>query len=576
MISLVAERIHKVLRENMPQFADAVSFTVEHTKNTAHGDVATNIAMLLAKHVKKAPSIIADELVAHLTQDALFERVEVAGPGFINFFIKPEYYQAMLANVLQNTEQLIPQMGNGQRVLIEYVSANPTGPLHVGHGRGAAYGSALARILQAVGYTVTQEYYLNDAGRQMHILTMSVWLRYAARAGITIPFPEKAYQGAYITEIAQALWDAHNDALAIAAGLFVVPDNVSDPELCLSEYLDVFEHVVPSAIRKIVAEYTLHSIQRGIVDDLADFQVQYDNWFSEQSLFDDNIVERTLETLQANHAIYEKEGALWFEATKWGDEKDRVFQRSNGVFTYFAADLAYHWYKFQQSYDLIIDIFGADHHGYLPRLQAGIEALGCDISRFDVQLVQFAVLYRGKEKVSMSTRSGAFVTLAELCAEVGVDASRFFYLQSKPKQHMDFDLELAKAHSNENPVYYVQYAHARISRVLQKCTERYGVLDADYIAPYLSMLDAPQEMLLLRLLSQYSEVIAGAAKQKAPHILVHYLLDLAGSFHSYYNAVPFLVEDKALGMSRFALLQALRHIFHEGLTLLGVSAPERM
>ena len=581
MIALVTECVRKALAEFLSVHNHDpvdIAFTVEYTKNSEHGDVATNVAMLMAKKYQQSPRDIAQALVPIFQKETIFTRVEVAGPGFINFFIDDQAYYPIVVRYAANAKVQFPQVGAGKRVLLEFVSANPTGPLHVGHGRGAAYGSALASLYRVLGYSVTTEYYLNDAGRQMHILALSVWLRYMDIVGVSLPFPDKGYMGSYVQDIAQALYDQKRLQYQpdVQMSGFSAAAIDEDAEAVLERYLQAFQTQVPAEVRAVVGDFAVSQIQAGIVQDLAAFGVDYDNWFSEKSLYYDNVIDNTLRVLKDRSAVYEQDGAVWFAATRWGDDKDRVFRRSNGEFTYFAADLAYHWHKFQGGYDRVIDIFGADHHGYVPRLRAGLAALGCDVARFDVILVQFAVLFRGAEKISMSTRAGAFVTLDALNEEVGSDAGRFFYLLNKPQGHMDFDMELAKKRSSDNPVFYVQYAHARICSLHRKFVDAGRVFDDILAEKHINMLTSSHERALMKKLFMYEEVVVHSASQNAPHMLVHYLQDLAGMFHRYYAAVSFIVDDEALAQARFLLLRAVQRVLHSGLNVLSVSAPEAM
>ena len=463
---------------------------------------------------------------------------------------------------------------------VEFVSANPTGPLHVGHGRGAAYGDAVAKLLEATGWSVEREYYVNDAGRQMDILAVSVWLRYLELCGEPADFPEKGYQGDYVYDIAADLHRADGEAhrrpwSEVVAGL--PPDGEGEAG---ERHMDALigrarELLGPESWRRV------HHIGREVIldlirRDLEAFRVRYDRWFSARSLVASGAVERAIERLRAAGHAYEKDGALWFRASAFGDEKDRVLVRENGQPTYFASDVAYHLDKIERGFERLIDVWGADHHGYVPRLRAALAALGHDPDRLEVRLVQFAVLYRGGEKVQMSTRSGEFVTLRELREEVGTDAARFFYVLRSAEQHLDFDLDLAKSQSAENPVYYVQYAHARVCSVMRQLAERGLEHDRSRGLAALDRLAEPQELRLVRTLARWPEVVEAAAAARAPHQVAHYLRELANDFHVCYSAVPFLVEEPALRDARLALILAVRQTIANGLGLLGVSAPESM
>ncbi|HYR05339.1 MAG TPA: arginine--tRNA ligase, partial [Gallionella sp.] len=464
-------------------------------------------------------------------------------------------------------------LGAGRKAQVEFVSANPTGPLHVGHGRGAAYGASLANVLAAAGYAVTREFYVNDAGRQMDILALSTWLRYLELHGAHLAFPKNAYQGAYVRDMAQQIKAAHG-------AKYVRPvDHAFDGTPPAEEDGDAhLDALIANAKRLLGEDYAYihnHALTEQLGDcrnDLAEFGVHFDEWFSEQSLFDSGLVARAVETLKTGNHLYLQDGAWWFRSTTFGDEKDRVVRRENGLYTYFASDIAYHLNKFERGFERIINVWGADHHGYIPRVNGALQALGLDSSRLTVALVQFAVLYRNGQKAAMSTRSGEFVTLRELRNEVGNDATRFFYVLRKSDQHLDFDLDLAKSQSNENPVYYVQYAHARVHSVLAQWDgKRAGLLKANT-----SLLDSDYEMALLQRLIDYPQTIENAAHDLAPHLIAFYLRELAADFHSYYNASRFLVEDEALKYARLALIAAVAQVLKNGLALLGVSAPGEM
>jgi arginyl-tRNA synthetase len=458
-------------------------------------------------------------------------------------------------------------------VQIEFVSANPTGPLHVGHGRGAAYGASLGNVLDAAGFQVEREYYVNDAGRQMDILALSTWLRYLEQNGVTVDFPPNAYRGEYVRAMGHALHEKHGARYVRAAEdlLLDLPDAAADPEAHLDALIARAKSLLGAGYEQIHA----HALNEQLADcrqDLTEFGVVFDNWYSERSLYDSGRVERAVARLQDAAHLYEKDGALWFRSTTFGDEKDRVVRRENGQYTYFASDIAYHLEKLERGYDVLIDVWGADHHGYIPRVKGALEALGCNREQLTVALVQFAVLYRKGEKVSMSTRAGEFVTLRELRHEVGNDAARLFYVLRKSDQHLDFDLDLAKSQSNENPIYYIQYAHARVCSVL----EQWGGDASSLVELDLSPLTDAYESVLIQRLMAYPEAIETAARDLAPHLIAFYLKDLAADFHSYYNATRVLVDDESMKRARLALLIAARHVLRNGLALLGVSAPEKM
>ncbi len=553
---------------------------VDHTRDKAHGDFATNLAMMLAKPCGMAPRQVAELLVDALPETAWLVKVEIAGPGFINFFVEAASQYDVIRSVLAEGERFgRSDAGGGERVLVEFVSANPTGPLHVGHGRGAAYGASVSNLLEAAGYSVHREYYVNDAGRQMDILATSVWLRYLELLGEPVTFPSNGYQGDYIRDTARRLKDRFGEALH--RPLDEVYKNVPPdaPEGDKEAHIDALIANAKALLQDqyaVVHQAALDDILTDIKEDLAEFRVHFDTWFSEKSLFDTGLVDETIARLQAAGKIYEKDGALWFRSTEYGDEKDRVVVRDNGIKTYFASDIAYHLNKFERGFERLIDIWGADHHGYIPRVRAALKALDLHDEALEVLLVQFATLWRGGEKVPMSTRSGQFVTLRELREEVGVDAARFFYVMRKSEQHMDFDLDLAKSQSNDNPVYYIQYAHARIASVLRQAEEKGMPWDRKAGEAALNLLVDEREQALASELARYPELIVRAARGREPHLLAYYLRDLAGQLHSYYNATPFLVDDAPLRNARLTLVAAVKQVIYNGLALLGVSAPEQM
>jgi arginyl-tRNA synthetase len=559
-----------------------VEVRVDNAKDPTHGDYASNLALILAKPCRQAPRKIAELLVNELAHNPFLEKIEIAGAGFINFFIRASARALVVAEVLEKGHDFgRSSLGEGRKILVEFVSANPTGPLHVGHGRSAAFGATLANVLKAAGYHVDTEYYVNDAGRQMNILAASVWLRYLELAGESVVFPVNAYKGDYVYEIAQRLWSEHNTHYvhswsSIVDGLPADEPQGGDKEL----YIDAMIHTARSLLGvegfALFHQHALNTVLDDIKEDLAGFGVYFNTWFSEQSLFEDGSIEKGIQALTDGGYTFEKGGALWFKATDFGDEKDRVLIRANGQSTYFASDVAYHWNKYDRGYDRVIDIFGADHHGYVTRVRSAVTALGHDQSALDVLLVQFAILYRGSERVQMSTRSGSFVTLRELRDEVGNDAARFFYVARKPEQHMDFDLDLAKSESNDNPVYYIQYAHARICSVLKQLKERGLSWDRAIGLDSVNLLDQLHETTLISLLSRYPEVIEAAASACEPHCVAYYLRELANGLHSYYNAVQLLCEQEHLRYARLCLLEAVRQVLSNGLELLGVSAPESM
>ncbi|CAK0752483.1 Arginine--tRNA ligase [Gammaproteobacteria bacterium] len=575
-----------------PPGDDTHTVVVERTRDRVHGDFASNLALTLAKQAKRKPRELADALRARLPSDPRLDRVEVAGPGFLNFFLTSRAYQDVVAHILEEGKNFGRlNLGAGRLAQVEFVSANPTGPLHVGHGRGAAYGAAVADLLAAVGFRVQREYYVNDAGRQMDILAISVWLRYLELCGETLRFPSNGYQGNYVWDIAATLHRTHGEDLRIAAEVVFtgVPEDAAnaeeraagigpngDMETHVDGLISRAKHLLGDKIYRMLFDLGLNTILNDIRDDLAHFGVYYDKWYSERSLMESGKVEEVINRLKDAGYLYLKDGAWWFRSSDFGDEKDRVVVRENGQITYFASDIAYHIDKMARGFEWIVDIWGADHHGYVPRVKAALAALGNDAEKLHVLLVQFAILYKNGEKMRMSTRSGEFVTLRELRKEVGKDAARFFYVLRSSEQHMDFDLDLAKSQSNDNPVYYCQYAHARVRSVFRTLTEKRLSWERAAAVAHLPRLTENHEQALMTTLSRYSEMLAGAALNHAPHLLANYLRELATDFHTYYNAHLFLVEDAELRAARLALIEATRQVLSNGLELLGVSAPDTM
>ena len=552
---------------------------LDHTKDNSHGDYATNIALMLSKQAKMKPVDLAKIIVDQLEESSFINKIEIAGPGFINFFISDESSSSVVSEIIdQEALYGSSEIGQGKKVLLEYVSANPTGPLHVGHGRGAAYGATISNLLRAVGFKVDNEYYVNDAGRQMDILAVSIYLRYLSLCGENLRFPDNGYQGQYIKDIAQVIYESSGEEFYKKFDLIIA--NVSkdgseggDKESHIDGLIENSKSILGDSFRAIF-QVGIESILGGIKSDLSEFGVVFEKWFSEQSLIDTGLSESCISKLKESEKVYEKDGALWFKTTNYGDEKDRVVVRDNGNHTYFASDIAYHFDKFERGYDKIINVWGADHHGYISRVKASIDALGHSPDKLEILLVQFANLYRGGSKVQMSTRSGSFVTLEDLRKEVGNDAARFFYILRKSEQHMDFDLDLAKSKTNENPVYYIQYAHARICSVFRQANEK--EMEVDHSQANLSLLTEGIEKNIIKELSRYKSVLESSAIQYEPHQLAYYLRDLSTHFHSYYNACKFIVEDKHLTQARLSLIHATRQILINGLSILGVSAPESM
>ncbi len=530
--------------------AAIVEAEVNEPKAAAHGDFSTNIAMVMASIQKMPPRKIAEIIIRHIQDPAgILEKTEIAGPGFINFFLKPSAWHPVLEEIYRaDTRFGATDIGKGQKFQVEFVSSNPTGPLHVGHGRGAAVGDAVANILSFCGYDVQKEYYINDSGRQIQTLGRSVFLRYQEMHGQTVKFPDECYQGDYIRDLAVEIKMKESDALL---GL---------PQ--------------EEALMKC-ARFAASKILAGIRDDLKLFGVEFDCWFSEQSLYDSGRVDEILDNFRKQGIIYEKDEALWFKTSDFGDQKDRVVVKNNGETTYFASDIAYHQDKYDRGFERVVDIWGADHHGYIPRMKAAIEASGHRRDQFDVILVQLVNLLRAGEPVAMSTRAGKFETLIDVINEVGRDAARFIFLTRHYESALDFDLEVAKQKSNDNPVYYVQYVHARISSILRKGNER-GTCEVSWDDKAVARLIEPEEIELIKTLARYPDVLAASAKSMEPHRVTYYLKDLASAFHTYYNKHRVLTDNPQLRCGRLNLVLAVQKVIRNGLTLLGVSAPDRM
>ena len=578
---LIQQALATLSASGLPAAAAQAAVELERTRDPAHGDFATSVALRLARTARRNPREIAQAIVAALPASTLIAKAEVAGAGFINFHLAADAYTRELERVMaEGARYGCSNAGAGTRVLVEFVSSNPTGPLHVGHGRHAAYGATLANLLAATGFDVKREYYVNDAGRQMDILAASVWLRYLELCDEHFEFPSNGYRGDYILPIARKLFEREQRRLQRpAADVFrdLPPDApAGDKDAYIDAVIARARALLGNEDLRLVLDLALAEILGDIREDLAEFGVTFDEWFSERSLADSGAIDRALERLKASGHVYSKDGALWFKATDYGDEKDRVVERENGQRTYFASDIAYHLHKRERGFQQLIDVLGADHHGYVSRVRAGLSAMGEPGDCLEVRLIQFVTLLRGGEKVQMSTRSGEFVTLRALRAEVGNDAARLFYVMRGNDQHLDFDLELAKSRSNDNPVYYIQYAHARVASVMKQLADRGLRFDAPVARAHLDRLSAEQELALLRTLSRYPEVVQVAADNRAPHALVHYLRELANDFHTYYNAHQFIVEDPGLRNARLMLVQALQQVVRNGLGLLGVSAPDSM
>jgi arginyl-tRNA synthetase len=580
--NLLAQAMAALPEESAPAAARTLSVEVESARDAQHGDFASNLAMRLAKATRQNPRKLAEALVRLLPPSPAVAKVEIAGAGFINFFLAKDAYHPEIARILDGGPRYGRSLaGAGHSVQVEFVSANPTGPLHVGHGRHAAFGASVANLLEAVGYRVEREYYINDAGRQMEILAVSTWLRYLERCGERLVFPANGYRGDYIVAIAGQLFAAEggklrHGAAEVFAGLPPDAPQGGDKDIYIDEVIARARGLIGDAAYRRVLDLALAGILSDIREDLAEFGVTFDCWFSERRLSDDGSVERAVEALKKAGHAYLKDGAWWFKSTDYGDEKDRVMVRDNGIKTYFASDIAYVLNKLERGFDHLLYIWGADHHGYITRLRAGLIALGGPAESFEVRLVQFVSLFRGGEKAQMSTRSGEFVTLRDLRKEVGNDAARLFYVMRSNDQHLDFDLELATARSNDNPVYYIQYAHARVASVMRQMQERGLAHDAAHGLASLDALAEPQEMQLIKRVSAFPEIVRQCAAQRAPHTLVHYLRDLANDFHTNYSAHQFIVEDAGLRDARLCLALAAQIVIRNGLAILGVSAPETM
>lgn len=546
----VQQAVKQCYDEQLLTCEQCPDFAIEVPSHLEHGDFAVNVAMLLARAEKKSPRQIAERIVAKLeNMDGVWRRLEIAGPGFINFFLMPHSWFAVLADVYaQGAQYGRSRVGNGRRVQVEFVSANPTGPLHIGHGRGAATGDAVAAVLEAAGFDVQREYYINDAGNQMDTLGRSIFLRYCQMLGQELEFPGDCYQGDYVQELAAKILEKEGDRF------------LAMPQAQAIAYF---------------SEHGGEAIRAGIDADLQSFGVRFDNWYSEQSLYDRDLVKAGIEALGRSGYTYEHEGAIWFRTTDFGDDKDRVLIRSNGATTYFASDIAYHREKYQRGFDTVIDVWGADHHGYVPRMKAVLGALGRNPEDLQIILVQLVNLLREGQQVAMSTRSGQFVTLREVIDEVGKDACRFFFLMRRSDSQLDFDLELAKKQSTENPVYYVQYAHARVCSI-QRNAQDSGLSLPDPTTVNLDALCLPEELALAKLLARYPEVVAGAALSYEPHRVTFYLQELAAQFHSYYNQQRVIVDDPEISQSRLYLVNAVKIVIQNALQVLGISAPDKM
>lgn len=548
---LILDAANKAFEKNELNTGSFPEFAIEEPKADAHGDLSTNFAMVNAKVQKMAPKKIAEILIRYIGNDnPVIEKTEIAGPGFINFFIRPAAWYPVLNDIYKkDTRYGFSDVGKGQKIQVEFVSANPTGPLHVGHGRGAIVGDTVASILSACGYDVHREYYINDAGNQIRTLGLSVLLRCKELYGKPIDFPEDCYQGDYIRDIAQELKKKKGDRI------FTISEE------------DAVAFCSKFAADKMIVEI------RDVLDTLG---IKFDNWYSEQALVDSGKVASVISKFKDQKVIYEKDDALWFKTKDFGDEKDRVVVRSNGQATYFASDIAYHQDKLDRGFEKIIDVWGADHHGYIQRIKASIEASGKDESQFIVILTQLVNLLRKGVPVSMGKRSGQFITLKEVIDEVGRDAVRFIFLTRHYESPLDFDLEVAKQKTNDNPVYYVQYVHARISSIIRKAKNEKGITEITFNEDAINLIKEPEEIQLIKHLARFPETVASSAESMEPHRIAFYLTELAADFHAYYNKHRVLTEDETLAAGRLYLVNAVRKVIRNGLTLLGVCSPDTM
>ena len=584
------EELIKILNSVLLELADdkgidlsEKKITLQENKDKSHGDYASNLAMSLSKELEDSPKNIAELIISKFPEEPWIKNIDVAGPGFINFFLDRKIRSEVLITIdEQGHEYGTNNEGNNKKVLIEYVSSNPTGPLHVGHGRGAVFGSVLAKLLSSNGYAVDEEYYVNDAGRQIKILATSLWIRYAQLFNKEINMTKNGYQGEYLIPIANRLKEAHSDK-------FYSPKEVISQLIDLEAKEDeAYADQIAAAVIGFLGEdffffeeFARKEILGMIEDDLQDFGVIHNNWFSENSLYVEDEsglskVDKAIQELGYLGFIYEKEGATWFKSSEFGDDKDRVLKRSNGEATYFTSDIAYHMDKYDRGYDRIINIWGSDHHGYTPRVNAAMKASGRDTKKLEVVYIQFANLLRDGEKVSMSTRGGEFITLKELMDEVTPEAARFFYINRKADQHLDFDLELAKSQTKDNPLYYIQYAHARICSVFETLEGNKKEFNLTSAKENLSLLSTDKEAEIEKMLVLFPEIIQRAAKNSEPHLICYYLKDLASLFHSYYNSEKFLVEDENLMNARLFLLKGVKQVTANGLNILGIKAPTLM
>ena len=554
---IVVDAAEQAFQNRMLPSDQIPDIQIEDTKYQTHGDYSTNFAMISASIQKMSPRKIAQSLVKEIEADkkgenrSLVEKVEIAGPGFINFFLSNKAWHPVVDHILDQDKLYgSSNIGNNKKVQVEFVSANPTGPLHVGHGRGAAVGDSVGNILSFAGFDVQKEYYINDSGRQIKTLGTSVWLRLLQKRGEQIDFPEDCYKGDYIKELGDKILEKYGNR-------FIKQDEKDAISVC--------------------ARFAAKRILQGIKDDLSNFGITFDKWFSEQSLYDSKRVEKAIDKFKSKDLIYEEDGALWFRTMDFGDEKNRVVVRKNGLTTYFASDIAYHMEKYERGFDRVIDVWGADHHGYIKRIDACVAASGKKSEQFEVILVQLVNLLRGGKPFQMSTRAGQFVSLKDIVDEVGKDAARFLFLSRSYDSGLDFDLELAKQKNSENPVYYVQYVHARITGILLKAKQENIIRDIDFKrGEHLNLLNEPAEIKLIKILNAFRENVEKSAVTLHPHIIFTYLMNLASAFHGYYNKHKVIGDDIKIVKARLSLVLAVKKVIRNGLTLLGVAAPERM
>jgi arginyl-tRNA synthetase len=576
---LLREALRSLVPAVLSEAADPAKVVVERARDTQHGDFQSNIAMVLAKAARKNPRELAQALVAALPSNSLVADASVAGAGFINFrLVKDAWFSALKTVAAQGNAYGRSNVGAGRKVMIEFVSANPTGPMHVGHGRGAAYGATLGNLLEATGHSTYREYYINDAGRQIDILAVSVYLRYLELCGEPVVFPSNGYRAEYILPVARALHANHGDGLRRPAAEIAQGAPADAPAGDKDKHIDGLigntRRLLGAAAFDSIVIFARDQMMADIRNDLEEFGVRFDRWYSERELNQSGAIDQALKILRESGRVYTKDGAEWFKSTEFGDDEDRVVVRANGEKTYFASDIAYHFDKLQRGHELLIDVWGADHHGYVSRVRGALVALGAPADCFEVCLMQLVSLFRGGEKLAMGKREGNFVILRDLRNDVGNDACRFFYLLRSHDQALDFDLELAKSRSNENPVYYIQYAHARVSSVMKQLGSKGFTYDAG--AADLSLLTNSYEQAVITSISKYPEIVEHAALARAPHALVHFLRDLANTLHTYYNAEQFIVEQAPLRNARLTLVLAVQQVIRNGLGILGVSAPETM